>query len=563
VSAEPGPLPPLLPVPVPPLLPEPPAPPPEVVLRRLFLMLFLRGRGARGLRRKAAPKSIGEKLWLVLGMYAFFGCLALIFLRQPVFALGVYLHAMTFSFLGMYVASSAGEVLFNREENDILLHRPIAPRIMLWAKIRVLAEVSLWLAGAFNLAGFLVGIWAQGGTWRFPFVHAMSTTMEALFCTGSVVLAYQLCLTCFGRERLEGLITTAQVIVSIAAVLAGQVVPRVLFQAGTMMRIQATSAWTWALPPAWFAGFDDALAGSGARPSWWLAAGAVVATVAVLGTAFGLLARSYQHGMQALNETISHRTATRPRRRWLDKLVNHPPLSWCLRDSVSRTAFVLTGAYLFRDRDVKLRVYPGIAPMLVLPIIMMLQTRTVGALAKGGGGASSFMLAFGAGYLGLIPLLALGLLQYSQQWQASDLFRAAPLSGPAQLCRGARWAVLLFLTAPLLVLFGGVLYWFVGPSRLFLLVLPGILALPIFSLVAQLRGAGVPLSRATEEAKSTGRGLIMIAVMLLAGIGSALSAWAFSAGWFGWFLLAEAIAVLVVGLVLTRIIAASTWSPIE
>ena len=51
-------------------------------------------------------------------------------------------------------------------------------------------------------------------------------------------------------------------------------------------------------------------------------------------------------------------------------------------------------------------------------------------------------------------LLALNLLQYSQHWQASDMFRAAPMPGPAPLCHGARQAVFWFLTFPLLVLFG-------------------------------------------------------------------------------------------------------------
>src|SRR5271170_6189104 len=148
----------------PPILPEA-APATEKVLQRLFLTLFLRGRGARGLSKQNAPKSLGEKLALILFFYALAGCMALVFWRQPVFALAAYLHAMTFVFLGMFVASSAGEILFNKEEADILLHRPVTPKIMLRAKVRVLVEVSLWLAGAFNLAGLIVGF-TQGYNWR-------------------------------------------------------------------------------------------------------------------------------------------------------------------------------------------------------------------------------------------------------------------------------------------------------------------------------------------------------------------------------------------------------------
>ena len=255
----------------PPLQAAGPALSPGRTLRRLFLTLFLRGRSSRGLRKESAPKSVGSKLALALVFYALFGVFALFFLQQPVFALSVYLHAMTLVFLGMFVAASAGEVLFNKDEADILMHRPVTPRALLWAKIGVLTEVSLWLAGAFNLAGFFVGIGGKDGGWLFPIAHAISTIMEALFCTGTVVLVYQLCLRWFGRERLDGLMTTAQVFVAVAAVVAGQVVPRLLIRISGTIKFNAGSWWIGLLPPAWFAGFDDAFAGRGIRSSWELA----------------------------------------------------------------------------------------------------------------------------------------------------------------------------------------------------------------------------------------------------------------------------------------------------
>jgi ABC-2 type transport system permease protein len=207
-----------------PSLPDPvEAPSVEKTLHKLFLTLFLRGRSARGLQKQKAPQSVGSKLGLVLGMYALVGMVALFFMGQPVFALSLYLHAMTLVFLGMFVAASSGEVLFNKEEADILLHRPIAPRTLLWAKISVLVRVSLWLAAAFNLAGFFAGIGASDGSWLFPLAHVMSTVLEALFCAASVVVVYQLCLRWFGRERLDGLMTMSQVLVAVVAVMAGLV----------------------------------------------------------------------------------------------------------------------------------------------------------------------------------------------------------------------------------------------------------------------------------------------------------------------------------------------------
>jgi ABC-2 type transport system permease protein len=524
-----------------------PAPPsssraasPERTLRRLFLTLFLRGRSSRGLRRESAPRSVGSKLALTLVIYGMVGLFALVFLRQPVFSLAVYLHAMTLVFLGMFVAASAGEVLFNKEEADILLHRPVTSRALLWAKIGVLVEVSIWLAGAFNLAGLFIGVQARDGGWLFPVAHAVSTVIEALFCTGCVVVIYQLCLRWFGRERLDGLMTTAQVLVAVAAVAGSQAVPQMIGLFGGRVHLGINSWWVALLPPAWFAGFDDALAGRGAGGSWALAAFGFGATAVVLWLAFGKLARDYETGLQTLGEAKSP-PARFGRRRWIDFHVNTPPLRWWLRDSVTRAAFLLTAAYLIRDRDVKLRIYPGLAPMLVFPMFFLFRDLGGGSFHESG-----FGVAFAGGYLGLIPLMGLNLLQYSQQWQASDIFRVAPLRGPARLCDGARRAVLSLLALPTLILFG-MIAWLVNHdySRLPLL-LPGIITLPVYALLPSRRGQGVPLSLPTEEAQSAGRGLTMFGVVVISMALSGVATWAWSTGWFWELLLAETVVVAVI-----------------
>ncbi len=528
------------------------APTPNQALRRLFLTLFLRGRGARGLNRSTAPKSIAKKLALTLAFYLFFGCFALVMMRQPVFALAIYLHAMTFAFLGMFVAASAGEILFNKEEADILLHRPIDPKTMLWSKIRVLVEVSLWIAGAFNLAGIFAGLGSPDGGWRFPIVHVISTIMEAVFCTGCVVLVYQLCLRWFGRERLESLMTLAQVLVTIGAVFSSQILPRIIFQMNHVLTASETSWWIALLPPAWFAGFDDALAGSSGQASWLLAALAVVVTTATLWAAFGKLAHDYETGLQTLGET-----AKKPGKRghrWLDFIIKTPPLSWWSRTPIERASFRLCAAYLFRDRDVKLRIYPGIAPMLIFPFIFLLQGR---------GGAGSFGVAFAGGYLGLIPLLGLNMFQYSQQWQASDIFRAAPIPGPAPLCHGARRVILCFLTFPVLAIFL-VLVWLLHKDlSQFCLLLPGIIALPIYALVPAVIGHAVPLSSPIEEAKSAGRGLTMVLVMFISIALSGLASFAWERAWFWQFLSVETIAAAILYFVMRSMLDRIRWKSAE
>jgi len=541
------------PVAAPPYLSPPPAQ--GKVLRKLFLTLFLRGRSARGLQKEGAPKSVGQKLALVLVFYGLYGVFALAFLRQNVLALSIYLHAMTFMFLGMFVASSAGEVLFNKDEADILLHRPVNPKAMLWAKISVMVQVALWLALALNLIGLFVGIGVRDGSWLYPLAHVASTVLEAFFCTGVIVLTYQLCLRWFGRERLDGIMTMAQVFVSIFLIAGSQLLPRLMGNVTQATTSHLDSWWLALLPPMWFASFDDALAGKGGWYAWTLAGLGIVATGVILFFAFEKLSQSYETGLQKLSESAP----TKPkklRRRWINTLLHLPPLSWWLREPVTRASFLLTTAYMLRDRDVKLRLYPGLAPIFILPIIFLFQGRTPGA----GGG---FGLAFAGCYLGLLPLLAQNILQYSQQWQAADMFRIAPLPGPGVICHGARKAVLLFLTVPLiLLLFVITIGMHTSVSQLVLFV-PGLLSIPIFALMPGLLGKAVPLSQPPEDAKAANRGMAMFGMMIIAMVLAGLTTWANVQGWLHWLLLGEAILVAGLYIFFRARLSRAKWEPIK
>ncbi|EDY21792.1 hypothetical protein CfE428DRAFT_1038 [Chthoniobacter flavus Ellin428] len=528
---------------------------PDRALHRLFLTLFLRGRSSRGLRRNNMPRSVASKLLLTLLAYGCFGCFALAFVQRPVFEISIYLHGMTLLFCGMFIAASSGEILFNKEEADILLHRPVTPQALLRAKLTVLLQVSLWIAGAFNLAGMVAGVLSPNGNALYPLAHALSTVLEAVFCAGGVVLAYELCLRSFGREKLEGIMTTVQVLVAVGTVVAGQLVPRVIgratFQRGS---IGIHPWWFDLLPPAWFAGLDDAITGNGGIRAMTLAVIGVACTSLVAWLALGRMARHYETGMQLLGETTSAVPASQlASRRWLDALVHSPLLSWWLRNPVRRAAFVLVASYLVRDRDVKLRVYPGLAPLLVMPIAFMMPVSQHGADPFGG-----FGVAFCGAYMGMIPLFALSLLQYSQQWQAGDVFRAAPIPGPALLCAGARQAVTCFITIPLMVFFTAVVYFLRHTSAELPLLLPGLIALPAFTLAPHLGGKAIPFSKAGEEARSARRGLDLFGVILVSISLSLVAIWAWSMGWFHWFLLSE---IAVVGVIYTLMRVSLTRAP--
>jgi ABC-2 type transport system permease protein len=525
------------------------------VLRRLYLTLFLRGRSSRGLNLKSGPKSIVSRLSFTLLYYALFGGLALLFWGQSLFHLSMYLHGSSLFFVGMFVATSAGEVLFNEQEAEILLHRPVSPKAILKAKASVLIEVSLWLILAFNLVGMLIGTFSQSGSAFFAPAHAVSSSLSALFCTGSVILVYQICLRYLGRQRLDGLMTLAQIIMTLIMFVGSQIVPRLSHYVPAKIELTSETWWLVLLPPMWFSALDQVLIGHGDSMQWALAGIGVSSTVLVIVLALGRLAQSYESGQQTLVESVTRNPTKSGKLRLLQRLVILPPFCWILRNPIERAGFLLVSGYIFRDRDVKLRLFPGLVPMMMMPIIMVVTTTR-----EPTSGANDFMLMFAGSYLPLIPMIALNLLKYSQHWQAADVFLITPTLGPGRLMIGARKSVEIFLVLPAIVLVGIVFVWVSGGISGLLALLPGLVALPIFLRISIMRSDSLQLSLPGEEAKSTGRGLIMFGSMLSAmAIGGAAIA-AKSFGYLTSFLVVEGIISITIACMMDAKIRNLRWN---
>jgi ABC-2 type transport system permease protein len=521
-------------------------------LRRLYLTIFLRGRTATRQGKAGAPKSVAERLALTLLTYAVFGLVAFAGIGQPVLVLAALLHGFSFFSLAIFLMTSAGETLFNRDEPDILAHRPVDPAVVLKAKVLVMIQVSLWIVGALNLPGLWLGTLAPDGGWLFPLVHAASTAMLALFTVGVVVLSYELCLRWIGRDRLESLLTSVQVVFSILVVLAAQFGPRVIGR-DAAHAMSDVPAWGFLLPPVWFAGLDDALAGSGAPRSWLVGGAAVLVTALVLWLALVRLAGTYKAGLETAVAPAPASNAARVRRRGTP-LVERAPLRWWVGSPVARAAFGLTLAYLVRDRETRLRVYPGVVPLVIIPILILMDNRE-------GGSFGAYGLAFAGMYVGLIPMLALDTIRQSSQAPAAAIFRAAPLPGPGPACLGARRAVILVFGAPVLVALVAACLFLDADPRHVLLVLPGLLAAPILTLFPCLNGHALPFSRPIDDAGHLARSLVLIGIVVGSSVvaGVAILFWHRAA--FGWFVVAEAAIVGLVRWLMGRAVSAARWAP--
>lgn len=530
---------------------------PAKVLRSLFWKLLFRGRAAQQAGVQKTRRQMGLGLTLVI--YSLVGLMPAMVSRYPdIFVFACTLHGFTLMFASLTLASSAGTMLFMKEEAEILLHRPVTPQQMLRAKCAVLAGFAFVLALALNLAGLVTGLWSRGGTWRFIPAHLFSTALLMLFSAAVIVLVYNACLKWFGRERLDNLLTTLQSLLTVVMIFGGQIMPRLL-QLEAFKKFDHIEGWMLALPPVWFGALDALICGTSSKPTM-LVLPAVLALVATAGTSWLALEKlggAYGQGLMNLNEsTGSAKESTKPRGVWLAAIVKLPPLRWWLRDPVERESFKLTTAYLFRDREIKLRLYPGIAPMLIMPLVMLFSG------GRGGDGGTMMVQGFATCFLGMISLQAMLFLGCSEHWRASAFFYLTPLPHWTPLFHGARKAVLCWLSFPVLILQTILLAGLQHSWKPLALSLPAVLFLPAFSLITGLMGQWLPLSKPSEEVKNSAAGCLMMVVSMgAAGIIGGLASWMWHIGHFGIYLAVEAALMLGLTFLMKYLMRDMPWVP--
>lgn len=507
------------------------------VLRRLFLRLFLRGRPKS--RDGRERRSMVWRMAGLLALYAIIGGVGLATFRFDVFERGATLHAFTLLMVGMMLASSSGTLLFNADEADILLHRPVTPRALLMAKVWVLFTLGLSLSLALNLVGLYLGVFGRHGTWLFFPAHVLALALEVIFAASVVTLAYGLCLRWFGREKLDNFITLAQVIVAVGAMAGGHVATQLINHLHGKL-LDAIWPWGAVLPPAWFGALVAVLTGDDTSPLMLgLSAIGVAATALTAWLAMGRLAAAYGDGLLALNETAVQPAEARARGKAMERLLSLAVIRAWLRDPVERASFLLTASGLLRARDVKLRIYPQLAQLCVYPLIFM-ATGTGAPRAMASVNYAAFGLAFAGAMASTMIFNTLEMLRFSDHWRGAEMFRLAPLASPAPLFHGARKAVLLLLCGPLAVMLSVLALLWRGLEGGLLLLLPGFLAMPFFAMLPGLWHTLVPFSEPPEQAKNLSSGCVRtLLVMVSAAAIAFVTYWADRQGWLAPLLVVE------------------------
>ena len=452
-------------------------------------------------------------LLMLLGMYVFTGFMMggmVFFTDIDALHFSIVIHTFTLLIVALAILAESGNVIFNENEADILGHLPLSSRTYFAAKVLNLFLFTSLLAGAANLFPAIFGIWAAGANGLFLPAHALSSLLDALLATALIVTSYGVLMRLVGRERFDSIIAYSQIVLVLLFMFGFQILPRVMDV--NFMQLARGYRWYYLLyPPAWFAGLTLVLMGKARAFAAALAAVGVAVLAALghlairkVGSDYSSFVVELSYGEGAAKaRSVDTAVAAEPRGRTLAERLKS---LWLARPA-ERAAFDLVSAYLRRNREVKVRLYPSLAYFIFVPVLAVFSEGLHDPFI--GRRVQSYPL-MGALMICYVALTAVEVLRFSAHYEAAYVFRVAPVERLGDLHSGFRKAVIVWVSLPgFAILFTLYSVLWRSPAHAALLLAPWVIITPAVLMLGFLFRETLPLARKYQKGQQASRNLLL------------------------------------------------------
>ncbi len=487
---------------------------------KALLVVYLKQdfRGGKSFLQTSAKEYATSNLALLsmLGMYVFVGSTTAIFAltRIDLFLYSLVASSVTLFIVALAVVAESGNIIFNETEPDIIGHLPVNSRTVFAAKVLNIFLFTLLLAAAANILPTIAGVFVTGSNALFLIAHPVSAILSALFATMLVLTSYGLLMRYIDKERFNNFIAYAQTGFSMFLILGYQLMPR-LVEKYQLEANPASHKYFLFFPSAWFSGVTLVIMGKVDWLSLALASLALISLVIISVVALRKVAAGYSTFAAQLAFDTTARigkskndratvppTAGRENRTSRASLIETLKVFF-LRSSVERAVFDLVGIYLKRDREIKVRLYPSFSYLIMFPLIGIFT----------GGLADPFVdqdfvfnTIIGAAMIPFVASVAAEAILFSEHYQASYIFRAAPVASLSDIHRGLRKATQVYVALPgalILLLLYTVLWQ--NLFHAFLVIAPWLILTPALMMFPFIGREFLPLSRKYQKGQQSAR----------------------------------------------------------
>jgi ABC-2 type transport system permease protein len=421
--------------------------------------------------------------------------------------------------VGMSVLIEFGLAVISPDDFPILAHRPVSSRTFFAVKISNLLCYVLLLGASLNLAPAIAGLGCREAPWHFPLAYFTVASLASMFVGGATVCLYGLLLRTVHYERLKDLLVYAQIAFSFFIFFGYQLFPRVAGDVRAITITDLTHNWAVIFPPVWFACLTEVLLGNITVGTIGLATASLVALVVLVPKALGHVSLDYseQIGRLAGSSAKSARAGQRAGKGVVRRCLN----DFLLRDMEERAFFYFFLTMLRRNRLLKLQIYPNLGIVVAMMALMLFQTGHLeNPFERPSFTFSTLVPAMGFvfGAMGVATALP-----FSDEYQGSWIFPAAPIRNRARILKAIKKVIFLFLFVPLFVLNLAFFAWLwpwqhALQHSLYALVI-GLLALQL--LLFLLRD--FPFSRKLEKGAAGRQFVFTLIIFSLVGFAPVLS----------------------------------------
>ncbi|RKY52518.1 MAG: hypothetical protein DRP89_07565 [Candidatus Neomarinimicrobiota bacterium] len=371
--------------------------------------------------------------------------------RAKVFLFSLLILTASMVMMAFAVILEFGNTIINPEDTDVLAFRPISPRTYFLAKLCNLLFYIFLIGTALCLFPSLIGIAVAGSNWVFPLIFFPIAMIANLVAASFIILIYTGLLRMLPYERFKDILAYLQIVFTFLLFFSYQLIPRLsekFIHEGT----ELSGTWLYAVPSAWFAGSVQILMGKARPIDSWLTLTALVATVLLFFVSFRRISLQYAH--QIANLQTKERKRIKAYGSDRKGLLNFLARKF-LPTGEALAGFQLTSSMLKKDRYVKMSLYP----ILGLPLAFLALTMVDNSITDPFIHRSFLDRIHDMSYLVIFLIFFMfytlqnGLL-YAQEWEASWLYRVAPITSPGRLYQGVKLALLLRLILPFFLLLG-------------------------------------------------------------------------------------------------------------
>ncbi len=372
--------------------------------------------------------------------------------RAKVFLFSLLILTASMVMMAFAVILEFGNTIINPEDTDVLAFRPISSRTYFLAKLCNLLFYILLIGTALCLFPSLIGIAVSGSEWVFPLIFFPVAMIANLVAASFIILIYTGLLRVLPYERFKDILAYLQIVFTFLLFFSYQLIPRLsekFIHEGT----DVSGTWLYAVPPAWFAGSVQVLLGRNRPIDSWLALTAFTATILLFFVSFRRISLQYAHQIANLQTTKNK-----------GKIKSYGSNQKGFLNSLSRkflptgealAGFQLTSSMIKKDRSVKMTLYPILGLPLAFLALAIIDNSITDPFVRGSFLEKlhdmSYIVIF---FIFFVCYTLQNGLLYAQEWEASWLYRVAPITSPGRFYQGVKTALLLRLILPFFLLLG-------------------------------------------------------------------------------------------------------------